>query len=190
MRFPRCIFGANLVNVAQICYKLLHRQIKFPRILSQNVQNDLEGHGQWPLFSISAESITGCMDYANLVIPSEMHDELWCGQGQVYGQTQPMTIPLWPERSRGLKIKITGLLWGNAPMTGWFPHKCPVIQKVFPYHDITMEGDHLSGCLLSYQHGRHWRLAYWHPWLPSVITRQSAWWPLSSDVITKLSGMP
>ena len=35
-RILRCIFGANLVILAQIHYQLLHRQAKFPRILSQN----------------------------------------------------------------------------------------------------------------------------------------------------------
>ena len=48
-----CMFGANLVIPVQICDKLSHRQAKFPRILSQN---HLEGQGQWPSFSIPAES--------------------------------------------------------------------------------------------------------------------------------------
>ena len=41
-----CMLGANLVILAQIYDKLSHRQAKFPRILSQNGQNDLEGQGQ------------------------------------------------------------------------------------------------------------------------------------------------
>ena len=57
----RCIFGANLVILAQIHYKLLHRQVNYPRILSQNGQNDIGGQGRWPLFSIPTESIPGCM---------------------------------------------------------------------------------------------------------------------------------
>ena len=36
-------------------------QSKFPRILSQNGQNDFESQGQWPLFSMPAENIPGCM---------------------------------------------------------------------------------------------------------------------------------
>ena len=40
------MFGANLVILAQTCDELSHRQAKFPRILSQNGPNDLEGQGQ------------------------------------------------------------------------------------------------------------------------------------------------
>ena len=40
------MFGANLVIVAQIYNELPHGQAEFPRILSQNGQNDLEGQGQ------------------------------------------------------------------------------------------------------------------------------------------------
>ena len=43
---PRCIFHANLVILAQLHHKLFHEQAKFPRIPSQNGQNDLEGQGQ------------------------------------------------------------------------------------------------------------------------------------------------
>ena len=39
-----CIFGANLVILAQIYDELSCGQVEFPRILSQNGQNDLEGH--------------------------------------------------------------------------------------------------------------------------------------------------
>ena len=48
--------------------KLSCGQAKFPRILNQNGQNDLEGHDQWPPFSIPVESIPWCMFGANLVI--------------------------------------------------------------------------------------------------------------------------
>ena len=82
-----CMFGANLVILAQIHDELSHRQAKFPRILSQNGQNDLEGQGQWPPFSIPAESILWFMFGANLVIPAKICDELSCRQGKVYGQT-------------------------------------------------------------------------------------------------------
>ena len=40
---PVCMFGANLVIVAQIYDELSCRKAEFPRILSQNGQNDLEG---------------------------------------------------------------------------------------------------------------------------------------------------
>ena len=86
-----CIFGANLVILDQIHYKLLHGQIKFPNILSQNGQNDVEGHCQWPPFSIPAASIPWCMLGVNLVIPVQICHELSCGQGKVYGQTDRQT---------------------------------------------------------------------------------------------------
>ena len=44
------MFGANLTIVAQIYDELSHGQAKFPRILSQKGQNNLEGQGQWPHF--------------------------------------------------------------------------------------------------------------------------------------------
>ena len=82
---PGCMFGANLVILARICDELSHGQAEFPRILSQNGQNDLEGQGQWPPFSITVESIPGCMFGANLVNPAQICDELSCGQAKVYG---------------------------------------------------------------------------------------------------------
>ena len=45
-RISWCTFGVNLVIAAQIHDKLLCGQAKFPRILSQNCKNDLEGQGQ------------------------------------------------------------------------------------------------------------------------------------------------
>ena len=70
-----CMFGANLVILAQICDELWREQAEFARILSQNCQNNLEGQGQWPVFSIPAESIPGRMFGANLVIPSQPCDD-------------------------------------------------------------------------------------------------------------------
>ena len=81
------MFVANLVILAQIYDELWRRQAKFPRILSQNGQNDIEGQGQWPPFSIPVQSIPWCMFGANLVIPAQIYNELSCGQGKVYGQT-------------------------------------------------------------------------------------------------------
>ena len=40
------MFGANLVILAQIYGELSRREAEFPRILSQNGQNDLEGQDQ------------------------------------------------------------------------------------------------------------------------------------------------
>ena len=56
-RFSICIFGGNFVILAQIHYKLLRRQAKLPRILSQKGQNDLECKGQCLLQSIPTESV-------------------------------------------------------------------------------------------------------------------------------------
>ena len=86
-----CMFGANLVILAQIYDELSHGLAKFLRILSQNGQNDLEGQGQWPPFSIPADSIPRCMSGANLVILDQICDELSCGQGKVYGRTDRQT---------------------------------------------------------------------------------------------------
>ena len=105
LSIPECMFGANLVILAQLYDELLCGQAEFPRTLSQNGQNDLEGQGQWPLFSIPTESIPCCMFGANLVIPAQICEELSCRQSKVYGQTDgPMdgqteatTIPLLPE---------------------------------------------------------------------------------------------
>ena len=83
----RCIFGANLVILAQIHLKLLRGQAEIPRIPIQNGQNDLIGQGQWPPFSMPGENIPECMFGANLVIPAQICDELSCEQGKVCGQT-------------------------------------------------------------------------------------------------------
>ena len=47
-----CMFGANLVILAQICDTLLCAQAGFPRILSRNGLNIFEVKGQYPPFSI------------------------------------------------------------------------------------------------------------------------------------------
>ena len=41
-----CMFDENLVISAGVCGELFHGQAEFPRILSQNGQNDLEGRRQ------------------------------------------------------------------------------------------------------------------------------------------------
>ena len=40
------MFGTNLVILAQICDDLACGQAKFPRIMRQHAQNDIEGKGQ------------------------------------------------------------------------------------------------------------------------------------------------
>ena len=84
MIYVWCKFGDSSSNP----YNLSHRQSKFLRIPSRNVQNDLEGEGQWPPFSIPADSITGCMFGTNFVILTKICDELSWGQskGQMGGR--------------------------------------------------------------------------------------------------------
>ena len=120
---PECMFSGHLVIVAQIYDELSYRQAEFPRFLSQNDQNDLEGRGQWPLFPIATESIPWYMFGANLVIPPKICDELSWGQGKAYwrtdgqtdgrtdGQTQATTIPLWPEWPWGKNCSIITCHW-------------------------------------------------------------------------------
>ena len=76
------MFGANLVIVAQIYDELSHRQAEFRRILCQNGQNDLEGQGQLPPFLIPPGSIPGCIFGADLVILTQICDELSCGKAK------------------------------------------------------------------------------------------------------------
>ena len=121
---PVCMLGAILVILAQICDELSCGQAKFPRIPSQNSQNDLECQGQWPPFSIPAEGIPGCMFGANLVIPAQTCayryrvDKLKFTDGrtdkQTDGQTQATTIPLRPERPRGNKTMSYCNVWCSS----------------------------------------------------------------------------
>ena len=73
-----CKFG----DFVQIHYNLSNRKVKFPRILCQNGQNDLEYQGQWPPFSIPAKSIPQCMFGAYLVILAQICDKLSWGQAK------------------------------------------------------------------------------------------------------------
>ena len=97
---PGCMFCTNLVTVAPIHYKLSHRYTKFPRILSQN---GLEGQGQWPPFSLPAESIPRYMFGANLGILAQICDELSCRQGKVYRRIGRTDIPKQWQYPFGLK---------------------------------------------------------------------------------------
>ena len=116
------MFGANLVILAQIYDELSRGQAGFPRILSQNWQNDLEDHSQWSPFSIAAESIPRCMFGANLVILDQICDELSCGQGKVYGRTDGRTDGQtdrrrqrqYPFGLKGQRVKM------NTMCTAWF----------------------------------------------------------------------
>ena len=79
-----CKYGDPSKNL----WRVINGQAEFSRILSQNGQNDLEDQGQWLLFSIPIESIPWYMFGTNLVIPDQICNELSCGQGKVYGQTE------------------------------------------------------------------------------------------------------
>ena len=107
---PGCMFGANLVILAQIYDELSCKQAKFPIILSQNGQNDLEGQGQWPLFQYQPRVSHGaCLVqiwwFQLKSVTSYRADKVKFMDGQtdgrIDGQTQATTIPLRPERLRG-----------------------------------------------------------------------------------------
>ena len=93
-----CKFCYSIANPL----KISHRQAKFPRILSQNGQNDLEGQGQWPPFSIPDESFSIWMFGENLVILAKICDELSRGQTKFprilsqNGQNDLEGQSLWP----------------------------------------------------------------------------------------------
>ena len=101
--------GDSKMHVVQIWWmqvksiiKLSHGQVKF---LSQNGQNNLEGQGQGPPFSIPVENIPGCMLGTNLVIVAPTHYKLSCRQTkfprilsqndlEAQGQRPPFSIPI------------------------------------------------------------------------------------------------
>ena len=89
--YPRMHVWCKFCDSSPKLWGVITHKPKFPRILSQNVQHDLEGQGQWPPFSKLTESIPGCMFGGNLVILAQICDELSCGQGKVYGQTDGRT---------------------------------------------------------------------------------------------------
>ena len=63
-------------NLGILVTSYFRGQAEFPRILSQNGQHDLKNQGQWPLFSIPAKSIPGCMFCANLVVLAQICEDL------------------------------------------------------------------------------------------------------------------
>ena len=103
---PGFMFGATLVILAQIYDELSRWQIKFPKILNKNGQNDLEAQDLRPLFSIPTESIPWWMFGANLVIPGQIRDELSCRQGKVYGRTDRRRQRQYPFGLKGQGVKM------------------------------------------------------------------------------------
>ena len=150
--------------------KLSCGQAKFPRILSQNGQNDLEGQGQWPLFSIPTESIPWCMFGANLVIPTQICDELSCGQGKVYGRTVGQTDRRrqrqYPFGLKGQRVKTEYLermigMKANTNITSTLTqhrHGGCITYKHRILNDITMS----TICLINdWQQLTHWDVRIW-----------------------------
>ena len=113
--YPRMHVWRKFRDSSLTLWRVIARRsrISFPRIMSQNGLKDLEGQGQWPLFTIPTESVPWCMFAANLVIPAQISDELSCEQNKVYwktdrrtdrrtgGRAQAATIPLM---AKGAKI--------------------------------------------------------------------------------------
>ena len=106
-----CKFGDSIPNLWRVIMPLFCRQAKIPRILSQNSQNDLEGQGQRPLFSIPAQNIPGCIFFTNLMILAQICDELSCGQSKVHGRTDGRTDAGKDNIPSAWKAK--GLKWTN-----------------------------------------------------------------------------
>ena len=111
------MFGANVATLAEICDKLSCRKAKFPRILSQNGQNVIEGQGQWPPFSIPAECIPGCMFSINLVILAQICDKLLCGQAK-FPRILSQNGKKWPWRSLSM-TSIFNTNWEYPTMHVW-----------------------------------------------------------------------
>ena len=127
-----CIFGANLMILAQIYAELSHGQYEFPRILSQNGQNDLEVKVNDPYFQYQLRvSHDACLV------------QIWWFQlkfgyvkftdrqtnGRTYGQTQAKTIPLRPERSRSKMTFFTTLYL--------YIYKCPTNETTMRQITLT-----------------------------------------------------
>ena len=92
---PGCTFVANLVIPAHICEELPCGQAKFPRILSQNGQCDLEGQGQWLPSCQLRVSQDACLQIRWFQLPSVMSyyvDKVKFTDGRTDGQRQAMTI--------------------------------------------------------------------------------------------------
>ena len=110
-----CKFGDSSSYLSE----LSGRKAGFPRILSQNGQNDLEGKCQRSPFSIPAESVPGCMFDANLVISAQICDELLCGQTKVYGRTDRQTdrrMDRRRQRQYPFSLKGQGLKMAEFPV--------------------------------------------------------------------------
>ena len=96
------MFVGNLVIVAQICPELLHGQAEFPRILSQNSQNNLEGQVQLSSFSTPSESTLWRIFGANLMIITHISDELL--------HRKPNFLEFWVKMAKmTLNVKVNDL---------------------------------------------------------------------------------
>ena len=148
--------------LAQIHYKLSHKQAKFPRILRQKGQNDLKDQVQLPLFSIPAESIPGCMFSANMVILSQICDDLLCGQAKFprilrqNGQNDLKDQGQSPSFSITAERMPRGIFGANFVTLAQIHYKLSCKQTKFPIilsqNGLTdLEGDKVNLLHLQYQ---------------------------------------
>ena len=107
------MFSANLVILAQVCDELSRGQAKFPRILSQNGQNDLEGHGQWPPFSIRTRvSQDACLVHIGNSSPRLWRVIEWTSRISLNSESKWRK---WPWRSWSM----TSIFNLNKSIPGW-----------------------------------------------------------------------
>ena len=132
--YLNCKYGHSNSNMRWVITQASH----FPKILSQNSQNYLEGQGQWQLFWT-----------ANLMIPAQICDELSCRLGQVYRRMN-RGIDVYIHRQRqypfGLKGQSTCIIrlrkdWTDKDnpvkwkilINGDMKQPSPVVVKQWPW---------------------------------------------------------
>ena len=145
--------------LAQIHYNLSHEQAKFPRILSQNGQNYLEGQDQWLPFAIPAKSIPGYIFGANLVIPAQTWDKLSHRQGQF-----PKILSQNCQNDLGRSTSMTpifDLSWEYPMMHVWckFGDFSSNLYSVPSYH----HAEKLKFMDGQTDRRRQWKIPHW-PW--------------------------
>ena len=159
--------GANKqrpIILALIDYKLSCRQAKFPRILSPDGQNDLEGQSQWPPFSIPAKRIPGCIFRTNLMIPAQICNELSCRQAKVYarkdrqmdGQTDRQRQRQYPFGLKGQGVKKTLCLHYDDAIMGAIGSQITSLTIVYStVYSGADQSKHQSSASLAFVWGIH-----------------------------------
>ena len=89
----------------------------------------------------------------------------WCHDGHDgISDHQPhycLLNRLFRRRSKRIsKLRITGLCAGNSQLTGEFPHKGPVMRKMFPFDDIILLQYYLEFIRTGDISVVHWTLSY------------------------------